>query len=148
MGPPSHPHSPGLVVLCRLPLLRNGDLGLVFPCPSLAEKEEEEEEDDILLPVLLLLLEQSESELRSGQQRERGALALMLELCLMAGQRGGRTRTGPGEAPPQSWLLLPARSRSAGVLHSDELKGSPRLPQLLLGAILLGCPSNQGRSFL
>lgn len=147
-GTPSHPHSPGLVVLCRLPLLRNGDLGLGFPCPSLVEEEEEEEEDDILPPVLLLLLEQNESELCSGQQRERGARALALELCLMVGQRGGRTHTGPGEAPLQSWLLLPARSRSAGMPHSDELKGSPRLPRLPLGAILLGCPSNQGMSFL
>lgn len=111
-------------------------------------EEEEEEEDDILPPVLLLLLEQGESELRSGQQRERGALALMLELRLMVGQRGGRTHTGLGEAPPQSWLLLPARRGSAGTLHSDALKGSPRLPRLLLGAILLGCPSNQGMSFL
>lgn len=147
-GTPSHPHSPGLVVLCRLPLLRNGDLGLGFPCPSLLLEEEEEEEDDILLPVLLLLLEQSVSELCSGQQREGGAQALMLELCLTVGQRGSRTHTGPGEAPLQSWLLLPAHGRSAGILHSDKLKGSPRLPRLLLGAILLGCLSNQGMSFL
>lgn len=144
---PSDPHSPGLVVLCRLPLLRKGDLGLGFPCPSLLE-EEVEEEDDILPPVLLLLLELSESELCSGQQRERGALAPTLELCLMVGQQGSRTHTGPEEAPLQSWLLLLASSRSAGVQQSDKLKGSPRLPRLLLGAILLGCPSNQGMSFL
>lgn len=144
-GGPSHPYSPGLVVLCRLPLLCNGDLSLGFPCPSLVE---EEKEDDILPPVLLLLLEQSESELHGDQHKERGARALMLELCLIAGHRGGRTHTGPGEAPLQSWLLLLARSRSAGRLHNDELYGSPRLPVLLLGAILLGCPSNQGPSLL
>jgi len=120
----SHPHSPGLVVLCRLPPLRSGDFGLGFPCPSLLE-EEVEEEDDILLPVLLLLLEQSESELRSGQQREKGALTL--ELCLMVGQWGGGTHTGQGEAPLQSWLLLLASRRSAGMPHSDELRGSPGL---------------------
>ena len=132
--------------------MRNGDLGLGFPCPSLLlEEEEEEDEDDILPPVLLLVLEQSGSELRSGQQRERGAVALTPELCLMVGQQGGsRTHTGPGAAPLQSWLLLLllASSRSAGMPHSDELKGSPRLPRLMLGAILLGCPSNQGMSFL
>ncbi|TNN85616.1 hypothetical protein EYF80_004249 [Liparis tanakae] len=70
----------------------------------------------------LLLLEQSESELRSGQQRERGALTL--ELCLTV---GGRTHTGQGEAPLQSWLLPLASRRSAGMRHSDELRGSPRL---------------------
>lgn len=85
------------------------------------EEEDEKEEDDILPPVLLLLLEQSESELRSGQQKEREALALMLGLCLMVGQRGGRTHTGLGEAPLQSWLLLLARGRSTGMLHNDEL---------------------------
>lgn len=128
-------NSPGLVVLCKLPLFRNGDLGLGFPCPS----EVEEDEEDDILP-----LEQSESELCSGQQRERGAAA-----AVMVGRRGGSTHTGPGEAPLQSWLLLlPASSRSAGVLQSDKLKGSPRLPLLPLGAILLGCPSNQGKSFL
>lgn len=146
-GTPSLPHSPGLVVLCRLPLLRNGDLCLGFPCPSLLE--EEEVEDDILPPVLLLLLEQSESEMCSGQQRERGVLALKLEeLRLSVGQRGGRTHTGPAEAPLQSWLLLSARSRSAAALQRDELKRSSRLPWLVLGAILLGCPSNQRKSFL
>ncbi len=147
-GTPSYPHSPGLVVLCRLPLLRNGDLGLGFPCPSLVEEEEKEEDDILPPPALLLLLEQSNSELCSGQQRQRGAAALMLELRLTVGQWGSRTHTGPGEAPLQSWLLLQARCRSAGMLHDDELKGSTRLPLLLLGAILLGCSSNQRMSFL
>lgn len=128
-----------MVVLWRLPLLQNGDLG--FPCPSVVE-----EEDDILQSVLLLLLEQRKSKLRSGQQRERVTLALKLELFLMVQKRGGRTLTWTGEAPLQSWLL-PSSCRSADMLHSDVLKVSPRLPQLLLGAILFGCPSNQGMSF-
>lgn len=148
LNPPFHPHSPGLVVLCRLPLLCIGDLGLGFPCPFAALEEEVDEEDDILPPVLLLLVEHSGSEHWSGQQGEKGALALMLELCLTVGQRDGRTHTGPGEAPLQSWLLLPVSGGSAGTLHSAELKDNPRLPQLLLGAIVLGCLSNQGRSLL
>lgn len=74
-----------------------------------------------MLLVLLLLLEQSESELRTGRHKERGALALMLELCLMVGQRGSRTHVRPREAPLQSWLLLPARGRPAGTLHNDKL---------------------------
>lgn len=139
---PSPLHSPGLVVLCRLPLLQNGDLGLGFPCPSLLE-EEVEEEDDILLAVPLLLLE---SELRSGQQRENGALTL--KRCLMVGQRGGTAHTGEGDDPLQSWLLPLAGSRSAGMPHSDELKGGPRLTRPLMGAIRLGCPGNQGMNLL
>lgn len=139
-------YSPGLVVLCRLPPLRNGDLGLGFPCPSLVA-EEEEEKDDILLPVLLLQLEQSESELRSGQQRERGTVALTQELRLTLGWQGGRNHAAPVEAPLQSWLL-PASSKSAGILHISRLKGSPRLSHLQLGAILLGFPSNHWKSFL
>lgn len=130
-----------MVVLCRLPLLQNGDLNLSFPCPSLVE-----DEDDILPPVLLLLQEQRKSELRSGQQRESETLALKLELCLMVRKQGGRTLTWTGETPLQSWLL-PPNSRSTDMLHSDELKGSPRLPQLLQGTILLGCLSNQGTRF-
>lgn len=135
-------------MLCRLPLLRNGDLGLGFPCPSLVEEEEKEEDDILPPPTLLLLLEQSKSELCSGQQRERGAVALMLELCFTVGQWGSRTHTGLVEATLQSWLLLPASRKSAGMLHNDELQGSPRLPMPLLGAILLGCSSNQRMSFL
>lgn len=98
-----------------------------FPCPSFAddedvEEDEKEKEDDILPLVLPLLPEQSESGLRAGWPKERGALALTpLELCLMVGQRGSRTHSGPGEAPPQSWLLLPVRGRSAGALRSHEL---------------------------
>lgn len=77
-------------MLCRLPLLWDLDLG--FPCPSLAKEEKEEEdekekEDDILPPVLLLVLEQSESQLRSGRQKERRARVLNLEHCLMVGQQ-------------------------------------------------------------
>lgn len=96
------PHSPGLVVLCRLPLFRNGDLGLGFPCSLLAE--EEEVEDDIFPAVLLWLLKQNESELE-----------------LVAGQRGSRTHTGPGGAPLQRRLLLPADSESTVTLHPHEL---------------------------
>lgn len=103
LRPPWDPHSPGLVVLCRLPLFRNGNLVLGFPCSLLAEDEEEVEED-IFLAVLSWLLEQNESKLE-----------------LLAGQWGSRTHTGPGGAPLQRRLLLPADSESTVTLRPHEL---------------------------
>lgn len=103
--PTPHPRrdSPGLVVLCRLPLFRNGDFDLGFPCSLLAE-DEEEVEDDIFLAALLWLLEQNESKLE-----------------LLAGQWDGKTHTGPGGAILQRRLLLPADSESTVTLHPHEL---------------------------
>ena len=85
---PSHPpfphHSPGMVALCRLPLLCKVGLALAFPCPSPAPEDGAVEvtvvvvaaaavvEDNILLPVCGLRLERSESELQSGRRRGRG----------------------------------------------------------------------------
>ena len=163
--PPFPRHSPGLVALCKLPLLCKVGLALAFPCASPAPQDGAVEvtavvvaaaaaaavvvvvEDNILLPERGLRLERCESELRSGRWRQRererrGAPAPSELRRLDLDSRGSRSRTRPEGAPLlQSWLRPPGgRSGSAAERHG--------LPSLLLGgARLPRCPSNLEASF-